>query len=80
MRLTILDNGHTWPQKLVMWLINFSMGHIPGPIKLLTYRKRWFGDPYSACMQEGMRQAKSWKKAELELFAAFVSKLNECTY
>jgi hypothetical protein len=80
MRLAILENGHTSIQKLYLRLIKFSMGHIPGPISILTYHKRWFGNHYARCIQKGMRKSKVWSKGELELFAAFVSKLNECVY
>ena len=80
MRLSILENGYSTIQKLYMPLIKFSMGHIPGPIRILTYKKRWFGNHYARCLQEGMRQSNVWSDGELELFAAFVSKLNQCVY
>ena len=38
MRLAILENGYSTIQKLYMPLIKFSMGHIPGPIRILTYK------------------------------------------
>ncbi|MSR13702.1 MAG: hypothetical protein EXR86_03885 [Gammaproteobacteria bacterium] len=80
MRLAILEHGHRWTQKLVFRLIRHRLGHVPGPIKVLTYRGAWFGRRFSDCLQQGLRQASEWSLAECELFAAFVSKLNHCSY
>ena len=71
MRLGVLERGHRWTQKLFFCLMRLQMGHVPGPIKTLTYRRR---------LQEGMRGTREWRKAEAELFAALVSKLNRCEY
>ncbi|MEM7333385.1 MAG: hypothetical protein AAF490_14940 [Chloroflexota bacterium] len=79
MRLSIFEN-RSWGQQLGLQTIKMSLGHIPGPVHVLTYRKRWFGDLYGACLQEGLRGATAWSKGEVELFAAFVSKLNQCVY
>ena len=78
MRLSIIENREQWSQRLSLQMMKMFMGHLPGPIHLLTYRKKWFGDFYGACLQEALRGSAEWEKAELELFAAFVSKLNQC--
>tara|TARA_B100000676_G_C17834621_1_gene709686 strand:- start:563 stop:805 length:243 start_codon:yes stop_codon:yes gene_type:complete len=80
MRLNILDRGHRWTQKLVFKIVNWQMGHVPGPMKLLTYRRDFFGEAFTDCLQQGLRHGKHWTVGELELFAAFVSKLNQCEY
>ena len=80
MRLGVLERGHRWTQKLFFCLMRLQMGHVPGPIKTLTYRRRWFGAHFLECLQEGMRRIREWRKAEAELFAALVSKLNRCEY
>ena len=80
MRLAILEHGHRWTQKLVLWLIRLRMRYLPGPISVLTYRGDWFGHRFSDCLQQGLRQAREWDLAECELFAAFVSKLNHCSF
>ena len=80
MRLRILESGHRPLQKLLMWLIKRYMGVVPGPIRTLSYRRKLFGQPFAACFQEAMRGATAWKLGEVELFAAFVSKLNSCQY
>lgn len=80
MRLAILDHGHTKTQKLLFRAIRAQLGYVPGPIKTLTYRRRWFGSAYVDCLTQALRTTTAWTKAEAELFAAFVSKLNQCVY
>jgi hypothetical protein len=81
MRLKILEKGHRPVQKLFLALIRIlSGGSVPGPILVLSYRKELFGKQIAPCFQEGMREATEWSLGETELFAAFVSKLNECRY
>jgi hypothetical protein len=57
-----------------------SGGKVPGPILVLSYRRESCGKYLAACYQEGMRKATEWSLGEVELFAAFVSRLNECKY
>jgi hypothetical protein len=46
----------------------------------LRYRPELFGEPVSAFFQEVMKAPSDWSEAERELFAAFVSKLNQCPF
>jgi len=80
MRLRILENGHRPLQKLLLALIRRHIGVVPGPVLTLSYRRQIFGRFFAACLHEGMRGAKEWRLGEVELFAAFVSKLNACQY
>jgi hypothetical protein len=80
MRLQILEQGHSPIQKLPLALIKAFMGYIPGPILTMSYRRHLFGKYFAACLQEGMRGGAAWTRGEVELFAAFVSKLNACAY
>lgn len=80
MRLKILTEGHQFTQKLFLKIIKFQMGHIPGPMHVLTYRRNWFGAHFLDCLQDGLREMKQWSMPEVELMAAFVSKLNQCEY
>jgi hypothetical protein len=81
MRLQLLENGHRPFQKVILSLIRLvSGGHAPGPILVMSYRRELFGKYLAACFQEGMRRAQEWSVGEVELFAAFVSQLNECKY
>ena len=65
-------------QKLFLPLCRWLFGFPPGPILMVSYRKRYFGKLWIRCMQEGMRKSKHWTSGEVELFAAFVSNLNSC--
>ena len=80
MRLRILKEGHRLTQKLFFRLVTLHMGHVPPPMRVLTYRRGFFGAHFVDCLDEGLRQTREWTKAEAELFAAFVSKLNQCEY
>jgi hypothetical protein len=46
----------------------------------LRYRPELFGHTASAYFQEVMKGPSDWSEAERELFAAFVSKLNQCPF
>jgi hypothetical protein len=51
-----------------------------GVLKTLNYRPQLFGRPYSAALDAAMRGPSDWSPAERELFAAFVSSLNQCPF
>ena len=51
-----------------------------GVLKTLNYRPELFGRPYSAALDAAMRGPSDWSPAERELFAAFVSSLNQCPF
>lgn len=80
MRLKILTEGHKLTQKFLFKLIAIQMGHIPGPMRVLTYRRDWFGAAFADCLTHGLRETTQWTMPEAELMAAFVSKLNQCEY
>ena len=81
MRLQILEHGHRPLQKMILGLIRAtSEGEVPGPILTMSYRRELYGQYLAACFQEGMRAAQAWSVGDVELFAAFVSKLNACRY
>lgn len=48
--------------------------------RTLTYRSQIFGQPFSAYLQEALRGPSDWSVGERELFAAFVSRKNQCDY
>jgi hypothetical protein len=80
-RLTILEKGLRPVQKLVLAIFKtLTGGLVPGPLLALSYRRELCGKYLAACFQEGMREATEWSVSEVELFAAFVSKLNSCRY
>jgi hypothetical protein len=80
MRLLILANGHRPLQKIPLALMKAMYGVVPGPVAVMSYRRDLFGKYLADCCQEGMRGGSEWQPAEVELMAAFVSKLNDCRY
>ena len=48
--------------------------------RTLTYRAEVFGHPFSAYLQKVLRGPSDWSVGERELFAAFVSRKNQCMY
>ena len=51
-----------------------------GVVKTLHYRPELFGEPYSDALDFAMRGPSDWSDGERELFAAFVSSLNQCPF
>jgi hypothetical protein len=51
-----------------------------GVLKTLNYRPELFGRPFSATLDLAMRGPSDWSPAERELFAGFVSSLNQCLF
>jgi hypothetical protein len=51
-----------------------------GVLKTLNYRPELFGRPFSAALDVAMRGPSDWSAAERELFAGFVSSLNQCPF
>jgi hypothetical protein len=80
MRLSILDHGHRPLQKLQIAIIRLIAGRAPGPLLMMSYRRDLFGKHLSASFEDAMRKASAWSVFELEVMAAFVSKLNQCVY
>jgi len=48
--------------------------------RILTYHASLFGQPFSMYLQEVLRGPSEWSVGERELFAAFVSRKNQCVY
>ena len=81
MRLHILEDGHRPLQKIFLRVLRWILrGPAPGPILLLSYRRELAGKYLAPCFHEALRGATEWSVGEVELFAAFVSRLNECRY
>ncbi len=80
MRLDVLEHGHRPVQKVFLRIMRLVAGRMPGPILLFNYRSELFGKAFAACAQEALRESTAWSVGEVELFAAFVSKLNRCAY
>jgi len=55
----------------------FSGFRAPDVVRTLRYRQQLFGRPHSAHTQAVMRGPSEWSVGQRELFAAFVSHLNQ---
>jgi hypothetical protein len=80
MRLKKVHTGHRFPDRALLGVIRVMMGHAPGVVRTLMYRKSFFGHPFSKLTQQVMRGASPWTVGEREIFAAFVSRLNQCVF
>ena len=80
MRLKKVHQGHRLPDKLMLTMMNLFVGHAPGVVRTLRYRKEFFGHPFSELTQRVMRGPSEWTVGEREMFAAFVSRLNQCVF
>jgi hypothetical protein len=57
------------------------LGREPSGVLLtLYYRSELFGRPFSDALDLAMRGPSDWSAGERELFAAFVSSLNQCPF
>jgi hypothetical protein len=80
-RLSILDNGHRWPQKLLLGLTRIVTSTEPvDVVKVFMYRPEFFGKPFCDLGHVVLRGPSDWTVGERELFGAFTSKLNHCTF
>jgi len=55
-------------------------GAVPDIVRTMLYRPEWFGTRFSALTQQVMRGPSEWSVGERELFAAFVSRQNQCPF
>ena len=82
MRLDVVDHGHRPPEAAILAQIAQARG-LPtasGVLKTLYYRPELFGRPFSAALDRAMRGPSEWSPGERELFAGFVSSLNQCPF
>lgn len=81
MRLRRVERGHRFGTKLKLILMSLVLRRpVPDVIKTLFYRSEFFGKPYGAVVDAVMRGPSSWSVGERELFAAFVSRQNQCPF
>lgn len=80
MRLQRVHSGHSLGDKLKLAAMRLMAGHAPGVVRTLLYRKEYFGRPFSALTQQVMRGPSAWSVGEREMFAAFVSRRNQCVF
>ena len=80
MRLTRVHRGHKFLDKVKLAAMRVVSGHAPGVVRTLLYRKGYFGGTFSELTHQVMRGPSPWSVGERELFAAFVSRLNQCVF
>ena len=81
MRLSVLEHGHTFGQKLLLKLVRLMTGFTaPDVVKTLLYRKPFFGEQQNELTEQVMRGPSDWPVGERDLFAAYVSRLNQCLF
>ncbi len=80
MRLQRVHRGHGFRDKLFLTMMRVVAGHAPGVVRTLLYRKEFFGKKWSELTHQVMRGPSTWPVGERELFAAFVSRMNQCVF
>lgn len=81
MRLANVERGDRFSSKLLYRFVRLVSGfRMPDVVRTLRYRPRLFGTPHSAHTQAVLRGPSEWSVGERELFAAFVSKVNQCNF
>ena len=81
MRLANVDRGGRFVDRLLYAIIRrFSGFRAPDVFRTIRYRASRFGRPFSAHTQAVMRGPSEWSVGERELFAAFVSHVNDCPF
>ena len=81
MRLRNVERGDRLSSKLLYAVIRLVSGfRAPDVLRTLRYRQDFFGRHHSEHTQAVMRGPSEWSIGERELFAAFVSRLNDCAF
>jgi hypothetical protein len=80
-RLQCLEAGHDPGEAILLDAIRAQRGmEPPDVLKTLHYRPELFGRPFSDTLDLAMNGPSDWSVGERELFAAFVSSLNQCPF
>lgn len=81
MRLRCVESGHDPVAAAVLAEVRSASGAEPlDVVKTLHYRPELFGAPFSEALDLAMRGDSDWTPGERELFAAYVSSLNQCPF
>ena len=81
MRLHCVETGHDPVQAAVLDGLRVRHGREPvDVVKTLHYRPEIFGEPFCDALDLAMRGESDWTPGERELFAAYVSSLNQCPF
>jgi len=81
MRLSNVERGDSFGNKLLFGVIRLFSGFpAPDVVRTMKYHSTFFGDPHSRHTHAVMRGPSEWTVGDRELFAAFVSRLNQCLF
>ena len=81
MRLSCLEAGHDPQEARILEAMRAQRGtEPPDVLKTLHYRPELFGRPFSDTLEPAMHGPSDWSVGERELFAAFVSSLQQCPF
>ena len=81
MRLPVVETGHEPREAAALDMIRQARGQEPPDVlKTLHYRPDLFGRLFSEALDLAMRGPSDWSIGERELFAAFVSSINQCPF
>jgi len=81
MRVPSIYKGRGVGNKLMFAMIRVLSGHpTPDVVRTLRFERHLFGAPMNEVFQTVMRGPSEWSVGERELFAAWVSKKNECEF
>jgi uncharacterized peroxidase-related enzyme len=79
-RLELFFKKQKLSATLIAQIIRFVEGFNPDIVRLMLYRKEFFGELFQSMFHETLRAESDWTPGERELMAAFVSAKNQCRY
>jgi hypothetical protein len=81
MRLDNVSHKHRFKERMFMRFVRLvSRAPVPDVVKVLLYRRDFFGDHFSQLVQATLRGESEWTVGERELFAGWTSKLEACEF
>jgi uncharacterized peroxidase-related enzyme len=81
LRLAILERNQRLRARLAIRLIGLRSRTKPDDVaRIILYRPALFGRPFLRLVRAVMRGPSDWSDGDRELFAAFVSRRNSCTF
>jgi len=81
MRLAKVERGDALRTRLFYWFMKAVSGFRASDVtRTLRYHRHLFGRPHSEHTHAVMRGPSEWSVGERELFAAFVSRANQCRF
>ncbi|MGI9659543.1 MAG: hypothetical protein ACR2OD_11590 [Gaiellaceae bacterium] len=82
MRLEVLRSGHREAAAAALEHLKgaLDIDTPPGVVATMLYRPEFFGQAFANYLHDCSRGESDWSVGERELFAALVSKLNQCPW